>query len=246
MARVCVDPTFFEVDGTGQLTMKRGVTGLRQILAYRNPGIYTFTKASYPGLTRLRVRVVGGGGGGAGAQASTAGASAGNGGGGGAYSESLLDASVLGTTETISVGAGGAGSIGNTPSDAGGASSFGGHVVAPGGLSVGVAFLPGTTPGVSSSSSLSSLGTGQITVAGSRGTSAIRLGAGMVQSGGGGNAGGGMGAGGRSFTGTVFGQPGSQYGGGGGGASANGADSNYTAQTGGSGASGVVILDLYF
>lgn len=74
----------------------------------------TFTKATYPTAKAFRFKIVGGGGAGGGAQASGATqASAGSGGGAGAYSESYVLASALGTSETVTVGAGGVGGSGS-------------------------------------------------------------------------------------------------------------------------------------
>lgn len=98
----------------------------------------TFDKADYPGLRAVRVRAVGGGGAGGGAATTGGGqSSAGHGGSGAGYSESFLLASDLAESETITVGAGGAGSSGATGAT-GEDSSFGSHVVAPGGIGGGV------------------------------------------------------------------------------------------------------------
>src|SRR5690606_34295960 len=95
----------------------------------------TFTKADYPGLRAVRVKVQAGGGGGGGAAGTSPGEeAAAAGGGGGEYAESFIPASGLSAAETITVGTGGSGgaagfNIGST----GGDSSFGSHVVAKGG-----------------------------------------------------------------------------------------------------------------
>jgi hypothetical protein len=95
----------------------------------------TFTKANYSGIRAVRVRCIGGGGGGGGAATTGASQVANGAGGSGAnYAEKFLLASALGTTETVTVGAGGAGGTagGNAGTD-GGNSSFGTLVVAVGG-----------------------------------------------------------------------------------------------------------------
>lgn len=83
----------------------------------------------------VRVQVIGGGAGGGGVPSGTAGqgASAGGGGGGG-YAESIIDATTLGATVSVTVGAGGAGgAAGANDGSPGGASSFGALVAAGGG-----------------------------------------------------------------------------------------------------------------
>jgi len=93
----------------------------------------TFTKASYPWLRAIRVKIVGGGGGGA-AATRTSGSTGRNsrgGGGGGGYAEKwITDIAGLSASETVTVGAGGAGGVlssttSDTPvvGDAGGATS---------------------------------------------------------------------------------------------------------------------------
>lgn len=99
--------------------------GLRGVVAFTSTG--TFTKATYPYLRAVRVRLVGGGGGSGGAATTSAGqGAAGSGGGGGEYVESsMIAASSLGATVTVTVGAGGAGDSGSDNAAAGGQSSFG-------------------------------------------------------------------------------------------------------------------------
>jgi hypothetical protein len=105
--------------------------GLRQIVTFTANG--TFTKATYPWLRAVRVRLVGGGGGGSQARGTQAnGVSAGGGGGGGGYAESFLLASSLATSVSVTVGGGGAGGITGAGSS-GGSSSFGALVSAAGG-----------------------------------------------------------------------------------------------------------------
>jgi hypothetical protein len=86
----------------------------------------TFTKADYPWLRAIRVRLVGGGGGGGGvaATASTT-ASAGTGGGGGGYAERFYtNVSSLGASVSVTVGAGGAANSG-AAGGGGGVTEFG-------------------------------------------------------------------------------------------------------------------------
>ena len=94
----------------------------------------TWTKATLDPVF-VKVNVVGGGGGSGGAQGtSSTQASSAGGGGGGETSVSIILASGLGATETVTIGAGGtAGASGNNAGGSGGTSSFGAHVTAVGG-----------------------------------------------------------------------------------------------------------------
>lgn len=119
-----------------------GVTGLREIITYTENG--AFVKANYPWLRAVRAKVQGGGGGGGSASANASGRYAGPG-GGGAYVERLFAVGELGPSETVTVGAGGAGG-GDTVEESGssgGSSSFGSHITAGGGGAGG----QGTTTG---------------------------------------------------------------------------------------------------
>lgn len=242
MARVCVDGTFFEIDSSGNLTFKRFEVGFQDIRIFQNPGTFTFTKADFPGLTRVRIRAVGGGGGGAGANAATGEAIARAGGGGGAYAESLIYGPSIGATESIVVGAGGTGGVGNNAGNAGGASSFGGFVIAPGGRGSDTTMTSGTAPASASGGyqgNRSNFGT--IRIDGGNGGPAIRHGAQSAVSGFGGTSGMGLGAGGQGVGSNNAGVNGSAYGGGGSGASSIGNSLN-----GGNGAAGVVIVEIYY
>lgn len=241
LARVCVDATFFQIDPSGNLTFRRESVGLQQRLTFPNPGTFNFTKASFPGLTRLRVRVVGGGGAGAGANADTGESVSRAGGGGGGYSESVLDAADLGASETITVGAGGTNVAGNTDGDNGNQSSFGGFVMARGGAGA-IAVMPsGVNPDARAGSPGGSQGIGHIITAGGSGGPCIRISPTVVLGGAGGDAGGGMGQGGIARAGNTDGADGRGYGGGGGGATSTGG--NFS---GGDGSPGVVIIELYY
>jgi hypothetical protein len=98
-------------------------------------GVYT----KPAGLKFLEPQAWGGGGAGGGSGATAAGQfTAGAGGYGGAFASSLLAASAIGATETMTIGIGGTGVLGS-PGGAGGATTFGGLVSAAGG--------PGGAPG---------------------------------------------------------------------------------------------------
>jgi hypothetical protein len=209
----------------------------------------TFTKATYPWLRAIRVKVVGGGGGGGGAGVTGASqTAAGAGGGGGAYAESFItDITSLGASETITVGAGGTGGSSADGSN-GGTSSFGSLVIAANGsggsrigatnVSIGNVFRPGGLGGNPSSC------TGDLKLGGTAGGAAITGTLASQQHAG--NGGGsilGGGAQGLATNGSQDGQTGYDFGGGGsgGGNIQNGA----TARDGGNGGPGVVIVELY-
>jgi len=207
----------------------------------------TFTKASYPWLAAVLIRVQAGGGAGGGAAACAVGqGSGGAGGGGGGYAERFLDAASLAASETVTVGAGATGGTGDGPT--GGTSSFGSLVSATGG-SGGTArpasaveySVEGGNGGVGSTS-----GTG-FKADGSAGTSPYISGGTLLGfSGTGGASHLGGGARGRN---TISGGQrragitGFSYGGGGGGALHS--SGGTPASTGGDGAPGIIIVELY-
>ena len=189
--------------------------------AFKAPQVVTFTSSGTwtkdAGLKYVTVELVGGGGkGGAG---NTSGESGGGGGGGG-YSRRTILASALGSTETVTIGAGSTGSGGGT-------TSFGSLCSATGG-SDGESSATGSDGGAGGVGS-----TGDINSYG--------------QGGGAGNAATGTGGlGGNSFFGGgargVYGEAGVAgfvYGGGGSGSQDN-------ASAGGNGAAGIVIVTEYY
>jgi hypothetical protein len=221
-----------------------------QTLYYTSSG--TFTKATYHWLRAIKVKTVGGGGGGCGSQpALSTQLSTGNGGSGASYAESFItDIEGLSSSMTITIGAGGAGGApGPNDGSAGGTSSFGTLVSAPGGLG-GNYYLFDTFPQFQSTVDGGSGAVGDITQNGghslafSNGHTGLR---GALHGGGG-----------SSFFGDGPGQ--AQTSGPSGGAGRNGLSAvNYGAggsasharggatsgATGGAGANGIVIVELY-
>lgn len=125
----------------------------------------TFTKATLPAyVTHVTVEVWGAGGGGGAGNTSTP--SRGYPGAGGGYSTERLAVSALGTTETVTIGAGGAGGASSGLAGAtGGTSSFGAHLSATGGAG-GIAgqaaagSSAGAAPGVGAGGDLNLYGAG--------------------------------------------------------------------------------------
>lgn len=135
--------------GDGQIPILRSTTYYTASTTWTKPS--TMTANGY-----IIVTVVGGGGGGGGAGTND---SRGGGGGGGAYSRKRIDASALGATEAITVGAAGtAGASGNNAGGAGGDSKFGTtpFLTAGGGLGgqPGNGSFVGTTGGVATGGDL--------------------------------------------------------------------------------------------
>jgi hypothetical protein len=188
----------------------------------------TFTKATYPWLRAIRVKCVGGGGGGGGV-GTNFGTGGGGGGGSGGKAESFItDIAGLADSVTVTVGSGGAGGAGNTTGTTGGNSTFSGLTA------------NGATGGRSSNGDQTSR----------------QGGVGGQSSGGDLNIGGFAGLPSTDFASGLGGGPGGadlitissdgvnafgNFGGGGGGAF----DTGTTFRTGGAGANGIVILELY-
>jgi hypothetical protein len=192
-----------------------------QTLYFTSDG--SFTKATYPWLKAIRVKCQGAGAAGWGSTVTTRQRP---GGGGGGFAESLItDISGLDSSVTVTIGAGGIGNTGGGSS--GGTSSFGSLVSATGGVVVSGGILGG----------LGGVGTGQLSVPGSAGGAGTTL-AGVPSGSGGDSV---FGSGGRFLGLDSNGESGRLYGGGGAGASAN------TTQpfNGGTGANGIVIVELY-
>lgn len=201
----------------------------------------TFTKATYPWLRMVNVRLVGGGGAGGGcATTAAAQCSVGAGGGGGGYAETLIAVASLSASETVTVGAAGAGGTGT--GGTGGTTSFGAHAAATGGAGGG-SIAAGSTDGATQQGGNGGVGyTGDIQIAGGAGGAASRISSTFPRGGSGGQS---QLGGGAPATGNWIanGATGGNYGGGGGGGS--NAASQGTTKTGGNGAAGIVIVELY-
>jgi hypothetical protein len=205
----------------------------------------TFTKASYPWLRAVRVKCVGGGGGGGGlSSVSGSDLAASGAGAGGNYAESFItDIAGLSASVTVTRGAGGAGRSGNNTGFAGGTTSFGALVQAGGGGG-GAGDAGGSNTNSAGGGSPSGTLTGDITVEGQHGSPGYRYSSTVIRFGGnGGSSGMGMGAG-RPNNNIASGDgvSGRLYGGGGSGTNSIGSS---VARTGGDGANGIVVVELY-
>jgi hypothetical protein len=186
------------------------------------------------GLLRAEVIVLGSGGGGGGSSATNNRVGGGGGGGGGSYK--VIEASAIGSTEAITIGAAGAAGAATGAGGNGNTSSFGAHASATGGTGgpVGTSNAVGGAGGTGSG--------GDVNLTGQRGGPANSSqfssnngaggdAAGLEFGGGGGPAG--------FFNGV--GQAAAEYGGGGGGGNRNGVSA-----AGGAGAAGFIIVKEYF
>lgn len=191
-----------------------------QVVTFTSSG--TWTKDT--GLQRVRVQAWGGGG----AGVSVASTNSGGGGGGGGYSEAWFEASELGSSETVTVGAGGA-----TSGAAGGNTTFGSLLTAFGGS--GGSGATGGNGGVVQTGETTLRGAGGSTSAG--GVGVLWGGAGGGGGGAGGNALFGGAGGGGNATATASSGGTSIYGGNGGAGNHTGAAATAGTQPGGGGGS---------
>lgn len=191
------------------------------------PTVQTFTSSgTYTAPAGLKYVVIEGvGGGGGGGSSGTSGVNAAGGGGGG-YFRKLISSATLGSSQTITIGAGGtAGSAGNNAGNGGGTTSFGAISSATGGSggSAGSASAAlGGAGGVGSSGDINSKGQG--------GTGGVSGAGGTVF----------LSSGGSSYFGggAAGGAAGSTYGGGGSGGTSG--------STGNSGSAGFIIITEYY
>ena len=195
--------------------------GFSSIQSYTSSGSFTVPA----GVTRVKVTVIGGGG--AGGSNTVA---PGGGGGAGGTSVAILNSMSPGTVIPVTVGTGGTASSGNT-GGSGGTSSFGTYVSATGGLGG----IGGTTYGPMAGGAGGTGVGGTINNSGSYGTDCVLSGARGGDGGGPGN--------GRGTTGAIGALAGQGYGGGGGGGGSNSTVGAGTGALGGSGASGIVIVE---
>lgn len=233
---------------------------------YAIPIVRTYNLADSPatwnkvtGLKYIVVEVWGGGGSGA------RGTNSASGGGGGGYQSKRILASSLGTTETVTIGAGGAAVTANdTNGNDGSASSFGSHVSVPGGFAgvraAGTTAVGGSGAGISTGVGVATGVSTSVATPGVYGAaggglnaSATGIDGGKAHYGGGGGgsagAGGTAGIGGTSVEGGAGGAAsvagngtaGSTPGGGGGGAANNTGGSNS-----GKGGDGRVVVTEYY
>ena len=222
-----------------------------------NQQVFTYTGSTQTytptaGLSYAIVEVLGGGGGGGGAAgtASTTNA-AGGGGGAGGYAKTVLSASTIGSSQTITIGGGGTGaSAGNNPGTAGGSSSFGSLCAASGGAggagtpSGGYTYSVGGAGGVGTTGSFLANGSPGMGGFGFRNSEVICF---AIQGTGGSSLYGG-GAAAVSVAGaSAAGNNATNYGSGGsGGANASGSGQNLSAVGGGSGSNGVIIVTEFY
>ncbi len=197
----------------------------------------TWTKADYPGLVAVEIVELKGGGGGGGGAADNNVFVAGAGGAEGGRSSKIILAASLGTTETVTIGAGGtAGADTGGTGGTGGTTSFGSHASATGGAggvgNTGVGACAGGDGGVGSG--------GDSNLTGAAGQNGLSVSGAWAASGAGGGQGGGRGR--ATTTGTAAaGVAGANGGGGGGGVTGGDA-----AAAGGAGGAGYIVLRLYY
>ncbi|MFD3978238.1 hypothetical protein ACFWR6_06595 [Streptomyces griseus] len=236
---IAICDEYITINTAGELCLRPGMMGLRQIVYFRTVGTAQFVKASYPWAVRARVRVQAGGGGSGGADSAAGGCIPRPGGSGGGYSEGIFLVSTLAASTPVIVGAGGTAGSGNNPGGNGGGSSFGTLVTAIGGNGGAANTESGSTNVTANATVGPAPGVGQLALSGSPGGGAIRVSASQGLAGAGGDSQLGTGGYGRSTTGPGGGTRG--YGGGAGGAfSYNGPN-----ESGGVGGPGVVIVELY-
>jgi len=233
-------------DGLSQRLTAVETTGYRYNGSLYYTGSGTFTKANYPWLRAIKVRLVGGGGG-SGSCGSQDGSnlfsSAGGGGGGGYAEKFITDIGSVASSVTVTIGGGGGGgaSAGATGGD-GGTTSFG-SISATGGTG-GQGTSSNNTVPVARYGGAGGVGSGgDINIEGGAGGTGVAL-AGYGTSGGNGIVGGNGGA--SLLSGSTrgvnsIGNPGKNYGGG-----ASGPANTYAPlRNGDSGAAGIVIVELY-
>ncbi len=224
-------------------------SGLAQFNTDHAWSLQTFTTSGTwnrpSGCTRVKVYVIAAGGAGGGAVATSSGqCSAGGGGAGGGMAMEEIDVTST-SSATVTVGAGGTGASGAS-GGSGGTSSFGAFCSATGGAG-GNASTAGSSDSGSGGRAGGSGSGGDINIDGQGSETGWRIGGNFAAGGMGGASGGGFGGGARGPTagssGTAAGVAGGNYGGGGSGA-ANG--NSQSAQAGGDGADGLVLVFEFY
>ena len=203
----------------------------------------TFTKATYPWLRAIRVRLVGAGGGSGSTTATlnaTGDSSTAGGGGGGAYAESFItDIASLASSVTVTVGTG-------VSQSAGGSSSFGSgeaYEVSAEGGSAGEVGVSLTTPFTRKGGDRGVTGTGDLVIPGQSGGNGVILVAASQGYGGLGGASHLSGTPIQKVNGNLNGDDGENYGG---GATSPLAINQSGVRTAGTtGGNGIVIVELY-
>lgn len=208
----------------------------------------TFTKATYPWLRAVRVKLIGGGGGGAGCGTTAGVVGMGRGGNGAVYAESFItDIAGLDASVTVTVGAGGAGgAAGSNAGTAGGTSSFGALVSATGGSGGGTQDFSGSPIWNVGVSSINTTGTGDLVIPGKGNDVGWSFTTTAVVGPRGGDSHWGTGGLRRLTFGSNQGNNGDNaYGFGAGGSGGVNSESTGTARSGGNGSIGRVLVELY-
>ena len=221
-------------DGSVQTTASAGASGAIESVknqVFTSNGTYTPSV----GMAYCSVRLIGGGGGGGGSTASDTGA---GGGGAGGSAEGIFTAVAIGTSQTVTIGAGGSGgTAGNHAGSSGGTTSFGILMNGDGG-SGGTGAASGSTSSPGGAGGTASGGDIQYT--GAYGGNGVASTAGNQFTIGGNGGSGIFGGGGRGGNGGSGVEAGVSYGSGGGGGS-----SALANMAGAAGANGVVIITEY-
>lgn len=207
-------------------TVINAAAGINLITTQTFTGSGTYTPSA--GMQYCDVQIIGGGGGGGGQSVTTAGAY-GAGGGEGAYNRKIFTSGTIGASQSITIGAGGAGSSVGTGST-GGTTSIGALLTAVGGS--GGLVGPSSTQGGRGGAGGTASG-GDISLAGTVGHGSV----GGSYSGAGGGKGGGIA---KNTTGVGIAGT-ANTGGGGSGGAADGA----IQQSGGAGGSGICVITEY-
>jgi hypothetical protein len=233
------------VDAGRRLVVGGADLGTNAVASYAEQLIYgssgTFVKANYPWLRAVLIRVQGSGGGSGGCQVTGSGEAAASGGGaGGGYGERLVSVAELPASVTVTIGNGGSAGSTSSAGGTGGTTSFGSLASVLGGLGgeLGLAsqFRSNVSGGAGRGASLVPWG-----VRGDDGGNG-RVQNGIVTQ---------VGMGGGSHLGPTRSESNANVGASGvdgnnhGGGAAGSFGSATTARTGGAGATGIVVLELY-